>query len=73
MLFRSDDEDRVFFVWYNVYQEKVSEWIYQASAPMLHAVDQDVPAAAEILPASVDVREDRSAKQDDDLKTGSDE
>ena len=68
-----DDEDRVFFVGYNVYQEKVSEWIYQASAPMLHAVDQDVPAAAEILPASVDVREDRSAKQDDDLKTGSDE
>lgn len=68
-----DDEDRVCFAGYNVYQEKVSEWMYRASTPMLHAVDQDVPAAAEILPASVDVREDRSAKQDGDLKTGSDE
>ena len=68
-----DDEDRVFFVGYNVYQEKVSEWMHQASASMLHAVDQDVPVAAEILPASVDVREDRPVKQDDDLKTGSDE
>jgi hypothetical protein len=68
-----DDEDRVFFVGYNVYQEKVSEWMYQASLPMLHAVDQGVPAAAEIPAASVDVREDRSAQLDGDLKTGSDE
>jgi hypothetical protein len=68
-----DDEDRVFFVGYNVYQEKVSEWMYRASAPTLHAVDKDVPAAAEIPPAFVDVREDDSASQGSDRKTGSDE
>lgn len=68
-----DDEDRVFFVGYNVYQEKVSEWMYQASAPTLHAVDKDVPVAAEIPPAFVDVREDDSAIYGNDRKTGSDE
>ena len=68
-----DDEDRVFFIGYNVYQEKISEWIYSASAPMLHAIDQVVPAAAEILPASVDVREDQPQTRDGVLKTGSDE
>lgn len=68
-----DDEDRVFFVGYNVYQEKVSEWMYQASAPTLHAVDKDVPVAAEIPPAFVDVREDDSAIHGNDRKTGSDE
>lgn len=68
-----DDEDRVFFVGYNVYQEKVSEWMYQASTPSLHAVDKDVPVAAEIPPAFVDVREDDSADFGNDRKTGSDE
>lgn len=68
-----DDEDRVFFIGYNVYQEKVSEWMYQASAPSLHAVDKDVPVAAEIPPAFVDVRENDSANHGNDRMTGSDE
>ena len=68
-----DDEDRVFFVGYNIYQEKISEWMYRASTPTLHAVDDDVPTAADIPPADVDVREDRSADQDDSTKTGTDE
>jgi hypothetical protein len=68
-----EDEDRVFFVGYNVFQEKISEWMYRASAPMLHTVDQDVPSAAELQPASVDVREERAEKPADNLKTGSDE
>lgn len=58
-----DDEDRVFFVGYNVYQEKISEWLYQASAPTLHSVDQNMPAAAVLLPASVDVRDDQPGEQ----------
>jgi hypothetical protein len=53
-----DDEDRAFFVGYNVYQEKVAEWMYRASAPMLHSVDYEVPKSAEIPPVSVDVRDD---------------
>lgn len=68
-----EDEDHVFFVGYNVYQEKISQWIYQASAPLLHTVDKDVPAASEMLPASVDVRENQPMEQDGDLTTGSDE
>lgn len=69
-----DDEDRVFFVGYNVYQEKISEWMYRASTPTLHAVDKDVPAAADIPPAFVDVwEESNSANQDKERKTGSNE
>lgn len=68
-----DDEDRVFFVGYNVYQEKVSKWMHQTSAPSLHEVDKDVPVAAEIPPAFVDVRDDNFANHGNDRKTGSDE
>lgn len=65
-----DDEDRVFFVGYNVYQEKIAEWMYRTSAPTLHTVDKDVPTAAEIPPALVDVRED-STHQVEVRRTGS--
>ena len=69
-----DDEDRAFFVGYNVYQEKVAEWIYRASAPLLHSVDHEVPASAEIPPVSVDVREEEHKEnQSADLKTGNGE
>ena len=68
-----DDEDRVFFVGYNAYQEKISEWVSQASSSVLRSVDQDTPQAKEIPPASVDIRE-RDIKKPDDLpKTGSNE
>jgi hypothetical protein len=68
-----DDEDRAFFVGYNVFQEKVAEWMYRASSPMLHTIDHEVPASAEILPAPVDVREDIQEDQDSNLKTGNGE
>ena len=68
-----DDEDRVFFVGYNAYNEKISEWIYQASSVVLRSVDQDTPQSTEIPSASVDIREDESVKPDGQQKTGSDE
>lgn len=68
-----DDEDRVFFVGYNVFQEKVSEWMYQASAPALHVIGKGIPAAAEIPDATVEVREDQYSEEGNELKTGSDE
>ena len=68
-----EDEDRVFFVGYNAYQEKVSEWMYRSSTPMLHAVGDEIPAATEIPPASVGVREDEINIQNPDTKTGSNE
>ena len=68
-----DDEDRAFFVGYNVFQGKIAEWMYRASAPMFHTVDHEVPMSAEIPPASVDVRDDPQENQDGDLKTGNGE
>lgn len=80
-----DDEDRVFFIGFNAFHEKVSQWMYQGSAPTLHAVDQDVPEAADMSPAPIEIRDDEVANneldnnlevksddvgQDDNLKNG---
>ena len=51
-----EDEDRVFFLGYNVYQERVAEWMYSASTHSLHSIGGEAPVAAEILPAAVEVR-----------------
>lgn len=64
-----EDEDRVYFFGYNVYQEKISEWVYLASAPTLHSVDRDVPESAQLDPVKVDIRDDENV-QDKDAKTG---
>jgi hypothetical protein len=53
-----EDEACVYFIGYNAYQEKVSEWSYRPSMSTLHAVDQEVPAAARIQSAIVEVHED---------------
>lgn len=69
-----EDEDRVHFVGYNVFQDKIAEWMYRPSTPMLHSVDRDVPAVAIIPPAIVELREDQQADSDqnnnDSRKTG---
>lgn len=53
-----DDEDRVHFIGYNAFQEKVSEWVYQSGGGMLHSVDRSVPPSTPIAPAEVDVRDE---------------
>lgn len=53
-----DGEDRVVFAGYNVFQEKVSEWTHSPGNNVLYSVGNDVPPAAPISPASVDVRDD---------------
>lgn len=60
-----DADDCVVFAGYNVYQEKVSEWIYEGSTPALHSVDKHVPQAADIPAASVGVRENSIEKLND--------
>lgn len=62
-----DDEDRVHFIGYNVYQEKVAEWVYRPSMPALHSVDRDVPASTIIPPAVVELREDDAAGDADPM------
>lgn len=68
-----EGDDRVHFVGYNVYQEKVSEWVYQSSAAVLHSVDQSVPPPAFIAPAEVDVREDDADVAGQDTRPASNE
>lgn len=41
----ADDEDRVFFLGYNAYQEVVVEWQYRPRTAVLHPVEADVPQA----------------------------
>ncbi|BFO02008.1 hypothetical protein KNHN1_03860 [Pseudomonas guariconensis] len=60
-----DDEDRVFLIGYNAFQEKISQWAYGSSGPILHSVDSDVPKAKELPPAAVEVREDTARKDRD--------
>lgn len=57
-----DDEDRVFFNGYNVFQEKVSEWMYASAGPVLHSVGSETPPAREIPPAQIGVREDEAGQ-----------
>lgn len=60
-----DDEDRVLFAGYNVYQEKVAEWQYRDSAPTLHAVDDLTPPSTLLPKVDVELLEDdQEAKKD---------
>ncbi|AIS14042.1 MULTISPECIES: hypothetical protein [Pseudomonas] len=59
-----EDEDRVFFIGFNAFQEKVSQWAYGASGPVLHTVDNETPVSKELRPAEVGVREDSIDKSD---------
>lgn len=52
-----DDEDRVYFLGFNVYQDRISEWIYKGSISTLHSVGDNAPSAAEIPRANVTVRD----------------
>jgi hypothetical protein len=63
-----EDEDRVYFAGYNVFQEKVSEWMYQQSTPTMHIVDRHVPPVVPILPAEVTLREDEASDERDSQK-----
>lgn len=60
-----EDEDHVFLIGYNAYQEKVSQWAYGSSGSILHSVDSVVPEEKELPPAEVDVREDVIRKDSD--------
>lgn len=66
-----DAEDRVFFIGYNVFQEKVSEWMYQASTPNLHSADQGTEVVADMRAAVVDLANDPAT--DDHARAGNDE
>jgi len=55
-----DGEDRVLFVGFNVYQEKVSQWVFRPSMPTLHSVGDEPPVATPLPAASVELIDDES-------------
>lgn len=67
-----DDEDRVLFAGYNVYQEKIAEWQYRDSTPTLHSVDNVVPTATVLPPVDLDLHDDEKTNVEDanDSKSG---
>jgi hypothetical protein len=54
----NDGEDRVLFIGYNVYQEKVSQWVYRPSLPTLHSIGEEPPAPTLLQAASVELIDD---------------
>lgn len=56
-----EDEDRVLFAGYNVYQEKIAEWQYRDSAPTLHSVDDLTPMSTLLPKVSIEIRDDDDA------------
>ena len=71
MALTDQDEDRVVFAGYNVYQEKVSEWILDVPTPALHSVDKQIPPSTDIPPVRVDVRENKASDSDDNKRSAS--
>lgn len=63
-----DDEDRVCFAGYNVYQEKVAKWQFLELAPTLHSVGGITPPTRRIPPAPLELRDD----EDSQSRTASD-
>ena len=55
-----DGEDRVLFVGFNVYQEKVSQWVFRPSMPTLHSIGDEPPAPTLLPAASVELIDDES-------------
>ncbi|MCC7680848.1 hypothetical protein [Janthinobacterium sp. FW305-128] len=53
-----EDEDQIYFVGYNKFNEMISKWHYEAGAAPLYAVDQVIPPAANMGPAEIEIRED---------------
>ncbi|MDR1063640.1 MAG: hypothetical protein LBL48_06875 [Azoarcus sp.] len=65
-----EDEDRVFFLGYNAYQEVVVEWQYRPKTAVLHPIEADVPQAVVQSDAKVGLKP--QDKEQDDKAVGDD-
>jgi hypothetical protein len=70
--YADDDEDRVYFIGFNVFQEPVAEWTFGARPSSLHAADDRVPPPAHIGPAEVGVLDDEATGTGAKLNSGND-
>lgn len=68
-----EDEDHVFFIGYNAFQEKISEWMYKTQPAVLHSVDKVTPLPAKILPVEVGLLDDAETRQNDSSGKKADE
>lgn len=53
-----EDEDQVYFVGYNKFNEMISKWHYETGAAPLYSVDHVIPPAANMGPAEIEIREE---------------
>ncbi|OXC75761.1 hypothetical protein BSU04_25295 [Caballeronia sordidicola] len=51
-----DDEDQVYLIGYNVFEEKICEWRHQPTAGALHSVDSTTPPVVDLPDAEISVR-----------------
>ncbi len=64
-----EDEHQVFFVGYNRMAEVVAQWQYSESVRSLYAVDDHIPAAAELEPLDLTPIYDEAATSGDSHET----
>ena len=57
------EEEKVYFVGYNAFNEKLCEWIYSGLTKQVDYNNSDIPMSVEIPSAQVELRENLSAKK----------
>lgn len=65
-----EDEDRLYLIGYNVFQEPVCEWEHRPGFSTIHAVGGRAPPSAPIAPADVQVRENEEREGEGGVSVG---
>jgi hypothetical protein len=53
-----EDEDQIYFVGYNKFNEMISKWHYEAGAAPLYSVDQVIPPSVDMKPIEIEIRQE---------------
>jgi len=68
-----DDEDSVYLIGYNVFEEKICEWRHRRGTGVLHSVDAITPPSVDLPDAEISVRvPDDKPDESAELGTGTD-
>ena len=60
-----DDEDQIYLIGYNIFEEKICEWRHRPDSTVLHSVDSSTPPVVDLPDAEISVR-----RADEDLDEG---
>ena len=66
----TEDEDHVFFLGHNAYQEVVVEWQYRPRTAVIHPVEADVPQAVVLSDAEVGLKPQDKDQGDEAVSNG---